>query len=220
MNYDIIGNRKEKGMKKKIHIYCLCAIVIFVSVFACHTTPTFAAGSKNKRACKAYAKAIANNKIKIPTKYADGSSMNLGYALADINQDGIKDLVLLQGDCDISAWTYQNGRVVKLLKKYSVAPTDRIYCDAKHNRYWIPGEGDGGGYLGCKLKKGRFVPAVSYYIGWKSNNKMYATKTVRGKTRKISVAKYRKIAKAIERNKCVKFKHVTKKKLITILKQG
>lgn len=168
-----------------------------------------AAAAGNRRIYNAYAEALSSGKIEFEDKYSY-------YALKDVNGDGREELCIVAYNC-FYVWKYKNGKVVLHFKYNAVDPIQSIHYDKEKAMYWLHGEGDGGWYTGLKKKGRKLVERVQYYIGWKAQNKNYATKTTGGRTVKISVGKYQEIARGIEKKECIPIRAVTKRKLLARL---
>jgi len=195
----------------------IACLFLIGTLFFNNTVPVCAV-SKNAKIKKAYAKALENKTIKYVTKNYVGGSMPLAYSLRDINGDGIKDLVLSLGEEFLYAWTYRNGKVKVLFKKYVSDPMI-FYYDGK-GTYWSVTEGDSVYYSKLKInKKNKLVRTASYYTNWVIGNKIYAEKMVGNTISKIPISEYNRIANHVGKLKWIKFIPTSKSKLIAKLKE-
>lgn len=192
--------------------------MVLIAILSIESTSISVSAASNKTVKKAYAKALEKGKIKY-----DSPDYSLEYALADINGDGVKDLIIVVDGIEVYAWTYKKGKVTTLFKKYdNIDMINTIYYDKSAKKYWISGAGDGEWYTEFKIKKKNFKETASYYSGWKIKNNRdvnYAEKSVGNKTTSISVSQYKKIAKKIQKKKSLKLKSTSKAKLMKLLKK-
>lgn len=167
------------------------------------------AASANRKAGKAFARALNTGKI----TFNDDSQ----YCLCDMNRDGVKELIIEEDSSHYVIWKYSNGKVSKLLDFYAEYV---LSYNKKTNTFWETGDGDGGWANSYKWKGKKLVPSKTSYnissVEAKGKNKWkwVATKTVNGKTTKISKKKYDSIQKNIEKNNAMKMKSISKSKLI------
>lgn len=154
------------------------------------------AADVNKKAGKAFAKALIQKKIKY-----DGT-----YCLCDINFDGIKELIVERksGCLHYVIWKYANRKVSKLA---DFDGEGRILTyDKKTKTFWNLGDGDGAWMCPYKLKNGKFKETGTWYGIRSEAYGEKAEKNTKKGTKKISVKKYRKIEKHIVKNNAIKMK--------------
>lgn len=192
----------KRILKKGLVVWIvLCLITGCIPVYGVQ------AASKNRKAGKAFARALATGKIKYPGKKYGR------YGLCDIDGDGIKELVI--EDSRISHytfWTYKKGKVSKQIKFYA----EFFLCyNKKTKTFWELGDGDGG-WMNSYKRKGKKLKRAktSYSIYGVSSNKWVAEKTVNGKTKKISKKKYDSMQKSIIKKDALKMAALNKPKLM------
>ncbi len=197
-------NMVNKNLRKIVAGMVIAGFVLEMS--------TVSAATDSSITDKAYADAISSGII----TYEDDYSGVMQYSLADIDSDGTEEF-LFRTNSEFSVWDYKGGKVKLDFKYDNTDPIVNIYYDDNKKMFWLSGEGDGAWFSGLVQKKKTLKEKISYYIGYKSENKMYAQKTQNGKTTVISVKKYRKTTKKIMKNTAIDFNDATQSEVIDAL---
>lgn len=193
-----------KKLMKKI----LFMVFIFGLFFASLHPETVQAASKNKKAGNAFAKAVANGKI----RYGKHDK----FSLCDVNNDGVKELIIESDYSFYTAWQYKKGKVTRL---FDFEAEYTLSYDKKKKVFWMRGEADCAWAIAYKLKGKKLVEKKESYLADPnmSPEKVIYQKTVNGKTKGITAKKYNQAMKRIEKNNAMKMKTVSKTKLIQTL---
>ncbi len=157
-----------------------CILIIITILLGVLSFPNSAdAASKNRTAGKAYAKALKNGTI----NYTSGMS----YNIADMNGDGVKDLLINQDGVKSTVYTYKNGRLTTLL---TCCPEYRLVYCTKKKAFFMSGEGAGGWVTAYKLKNGQLIEKYSYSALLGPNGITYEYRTSNNVRKSISAKTY------------------------------
>lgn len=149
----------------------------------------------NKAAYKAYYHAMMQDVID-----PEEEDTGLQYALKDINNDGIKELMFKDWN-RFQIWTYRSGKAVLYLEINADdtgdlwGGTSTVCYDADKKTYWVIGIRGLG--MESYKKKGKTVEKRGEsYFNW-ADEGPYAEKTIGNKTTRISMSTYSKKLKQI-----------------------
>lgn len=102
--------------------------------------------SKNRKAGQAYASAVENETIRY--------NKNMGYRIADMDGDGVKDLLISNPAGKAYVYSYKKGAVKTILE---YLPEYDLCYNAKKKLFVENGEGDGAWHIFYKYKNGKLV---------------------------------------------------------------
>lgn len=160
----------------------------------------------NKAAYTAYRHALGQWNDKVRDPYEE---WGLQYALKDINNDGIKELMLMRRDY-FQIWTYGSGEPVLYLEINSGDTGDelRTVCyDPDKKTYWVIGIR--GLSLDSFKKKGKTVKKIGEsYFNWMDEGP-YAEKTIGNKTTRISISAYNRKLEQVKKKDSLKLKDIS-----------
>ena len=187
-------------LSKKIAAFTMLFVMGFTLL-----APASQAVSKNRKAGEAYAAALEKGTIKY-TK-----SMN--YNIADMDGDGVKDLLVSGSAGNSFVYSYKNGAVKKIL---DYAPEYDLCYSAKKHLFVENGEGDGAWHIFHKLKGGKLVEKFRYYTQYKNDSELsYFYQKAGGEAQELSKEEY---TKKLE-DSGMEYLQTSKKKLINKLKK-
>ena len=177
--------------KKKILIpFLIIPFIIMVITLPVNAT------SKNKKAGKAFATALANGTINY--------NKNMNYSIADMDGDGVKDL-LINNSSLATVYSYKNGRINKIIE---FCPEYILSYDSKKKVFFEMGSGSGEWVMAHKFKNGRLIMKYSYSSRIEADNTLsyhYRTTKTSKNISKKAFCKMQSYAKKT-------IKHTTKKK--------
>ena len=186
-------------MGKRITVLA-CMLVLGIGLIE----PLSRAAGDDSKAGEAFAAALENGTIKYDS--------NSNYNIADMDGDGVKDLLVSKTSGNAFIYAYKDGSVKKILK---YLPEYDLCYNAKKGLFEEIGEGDGAWHIFHKLTNGKLVEKFRLYTEYKNGSKLVYRYQKAGQSAKtLSKAAYNKKLKK-QRGE---YLQTSKEKLIDILK--